>query len=484
MSLLDSLKTGTARTTNGAVTNPTSLNDCLDFFFIAWAARNMTDQEITSMYSKAYIEDKNKALKLLFWARDVRGWAWERRLFRVLSMYLIVNDPETYSLIIASIPEYWRWDDLWFNDVVIQYTMNYVKSYLNSLEPDNMNNLIFKWLPREKSAKKDIARYIRKSLWLQPKEYRMLLANYSSTVEDKMCAKEWSDIKYKTVPSKAFSIYSKAFMRHDDNRFNMFLWAVEEWTESINAWAIFPTDLYDKYNVSQYWLSAQNAATEIRAINAQWAALPDYLDWQNILPICDVSGSMSWQPMSVSVSLWVYLSERTNGIFKDHFLTFSDKPKLQKLIGKATDRFDQLKKAEWGMSTNLQASFKLILDVAVRDKLAQWHLPSIVLVISDMEFNSATRTGYWGNTTEDTSNLDAIKEQFNNAGYKIPKLVFWNVNGREWNVPAQENETNVWLVSGFSPAIMKSVLSGKDFTPVGIMNTTLEKYDFIDNLIK
>lgn len=268
------------------------------------------------------------------------------------------------------------------------------------------------------------------------------------------------------MPSKAFNLYKDAFKRQDENRFEAFLESVEEGTDSVKAWAIFPVDIYK----SRGW--------DRKATVAQWNALPDYMNDENILPVCDVSDSMKWtslptQPMDVSVSLWVYLSERSKWIFKDAFITFSDTPKLQYLKWDCIDRFDQLIRSAWGWSTDLQRVFELILTTAVRDNLPESEMPTKVMIISDMEFN------YCGRNT----NLDEIKIQFEKAWYKIPWVIFWNVYWRIGNVPAQEDNTNVWLVSGYSPAIVRSVLWWEDFTPKGVMLKALEKYEFIDEVV-
>jgi hypothetical protein len=205
---------------------------------------------------------------------------------------------------------------------------------------------------------------------------------------------------------------------------------------------------------------------------AQWINLPDYVGEGSFLPVCDVSGSMLGLPMEISVSLGVYLSERNKGLFKDAFITFSEDPKLQYLTGNVIERFNQLNRAEWGMSTNLQAVFDLVLNKAIENRLSQSDLPETILIISDMEFNSACRN---------RTNFEVIQDKFEAAGYKMPKLAFWNVNGREGNVPVSADTKDVALISGASPAIVKNVLAGKDFTPKGIMLETLlsERYEKI-----
>ena len=130
-----------------------------------------------------------------------------------------------------------------------------------------------------------------------------------------------------------------------------------------------------------------------------------------------------------------------------------------------------------GGSTNFQATFDLILNTAIRNKLSQSDLPDIVLCVSDMEFNLAESQGYYDNGRK--TNFEAIKQKFEAAGYTVPQLVFWNVQSRsDNNVPVKCDENGVALVSGFSPSIMKMILSSEDMTPETLMLDTLnsERY--------
>ena len=463
--LLTGLQTWTSTTANGAVTNPTSLNECLDLFFLSGASRTMSKQEIVSMFSKAFNQDKSTALKILFWARDIRGGAWERRLFRIILSYLCHDHPDIYADILEYIAVYWRWDDLFFNEDITNHSMDYLKEVISKLE----DKLLFKWLPREKSTNKKIAQFIRGRLEMTPKAYRQMLSENSITIENQLCDNEWDEVEYKKVPSKAFNLYSAAFMKHDEERFTKFIEKVEEWETTINAGAIFPVDIYKSFT----------AGKATWPINAQWSALPDYMNDENILAVCDTSASMNWEPMDVSVSLGVYISERSKWIFKDHFITFEGQPKLQKVSGSPTDRFRQIQRTNSDCSTNIQWVFELLLKVAERDWLKQEDMPTKILIISDMEFNEASDPHRGG---QPKTNFQAINEMYNESKYTRPQLVFWNVHWRLNNVPVQTEDNNTALVSGYSPSILTSILWGEDFTPMGVMLKTISKYTFIDKL--
>jgi hypothetical protein len=273
-----------------------------------------------------------------------------------------------------------------------------------------------------------------------------------------MSAKNWEQIDYSVVPSQAARIYKDAFKKHDDVRYSKFIEKAEKGEVEIKAGTLYPYQIYktahEKYS---------------RTLEALWNQLPDYTLGKNGIVVADVSGSMSGEPMSVSVSLALYFADRNKGQFKDHFITFSGSPKLQRITGtNLLDRMNSIETSEWEGNTNLQAVFDLILNTAVKNKVEQEELPSTIYIISDMEFDYCCDT---------RTNFELIKEKYDRAGYKMPALVFWNVDARSGkNLPAQKNEQGVALVSGFSPVIFKFVLENK--TPEEVMLDTInsERY--------
>jgi len=444
-------------TANWAVTHSTSLHNVLDLFFIAWASRNMSEKDILKMRENAYIEDKQLAMRCLFRARDVRWWAGERRFFRTIWNSFNAEMKIKYMRLV---PKYWRRDDLYRYDDPKEEVINYIISYLYT-EEDIW--LLAKWLPR----KWPVFEYIRKKLKLTPKQLRRKLVDNTKVVEQQMSAKKWNEIEYNKIPSQAFHKYKKAFYRNDETRFTAF---IEDKPEQVKSWTLFP------YQIYQSW--ANNEDTKI--INIQWDNLPNYITGdESFLPMCDVSWSMDSSygdgkltPMDISVSLWVYLSERNKSVFKDAFITFTSDPTMQYLQGTACQRFNQIRWAV-GYDTNLQKAFELVLDTAKRNSLKQEDMPTSILVISDMEFDCSNV--WW------LTNYESIQLQYEQSWYKIPRLVFWNVNGRTWNVPVNMDQKWVALVSGASPAIIKWLLGWEDFSPIGIMLKTLnsERYSQI-----
>lgn len=445
-----------AFTTNGAVTNSTSLNACVDLFFLAGASRTMPKAGMIKIFIAAFVENPLMATKILFWSRDVRGGAGERNFFRVILKYMFEHYSDVFEKNVELVPEYGYWKDFWKAELPLASYISLVKKGL-----EEKNGLLAKWLPRQGPLAKELAR----ELSLTPKEFRKKVVELSKTVEQQMSAKQWGAINYSHVPSKAFKLYQAAFTKQDPQRFAMFLQKAKNGEVKINASAILPYELYKAY--------ATGKANEA-ALEAQWAQLPNYMEdtEERILPICDVSGSMAGLPMEISISLGIYISERNTGIFKDAFLTFDTRPQMLFLKGNLTEKVRQLAKAPWGGSTNFEASFDLILEAAVREKLPETEMPTKLLCISDMEFNEASRGG--------KTNFEVIREKYAKAGYKMPSLVFWNVNGRPGNSPVTVQDKNVALVSGSSPSILPA-LYGDDITPQGVMQAKIctERYDKI-----
>jgi hypothetical protein len=450
-------------TQNGAVTHSTSLSACLDMFFLAGASRRLSEQEIIQVFIKARAENYRLAYQILFWARNCRGGAGEKRFFRVIAIYCKKYYTDEYNAVAILVPKYGSWKDLFLIDDVNKDSLSYLWTQMN----ENPNaNLIFKYFPR----KGPWFVGMHKFLDLTPKAFRKLLASESNTVEQKLCANIVEAINYSHVPSVAMNNYKHLFMMKDSERFNSYISDVQQGKNKINASVLFPHQVLN----SMEW-----GKDGINAAQVQWDALPNYMEGssERILPVCDVSGSMAGLPMDVCVALGMYISERNESIFKDAFITFSERPTMQYVQGdNLFERFNSLASSEWGMSTNLQATFDLVLDSAVREKIPASQMPTKLLILSDMEFDSIDRSGT-------SSNLDHIRTKYSDAGYTMPEIIFWNLNGRVGNVPANKADKNIGLVSGFSPSILVSILQGKVETPEELMLQTVEDYkDVVDCL--
>lgn len=461
-----------ALTANGAVTHSSSDSKCVDLFAIGAAMRNKSSEEILNVFEAAWNEDANIALKILFWIRDVRGGAGERRFFNICWNWLTQNYTEEVKHLIPYIPEYGYWPDVWrsTSDKLDDEILALVRHELK-----NGNGLLAKWLPR----KGPLSAFFRNGLNLSPKEYRKLIVSLSKTVETQMCANQWEDINYSHVPSLAMRNYRKAFKKHDEERYDSFIGSALKGEVKINSGVLFPHDIISRMRFRDGW---SYTFKDDKALEAQWNQLPDFVKEGSFMPVCDVSGSMcinvadNVEAMDVSIALGLYLSERNKSIFKDAVITFSSSPQMHYVKGKLLhERANNLMQADWGGTTNLQATVQLILRAAVSHGLSDEDIPDTLLIISDMEFNDCGRN----------TNLESMKLQFANAGYTMPNIVFWNVNGRKGNQPAKANQKGVVLVSGYSPAIMAQLLDNADISPKAIMLKTVlsDRYEKI-SLVK
>ena len=446
-------------TDNGMVTNPTSLNKCVDLFFSIGSMRGKSKDKVVNLFNEAYNENPLVASKILFWVRDVRSGAGERQTFRDVISYLTTNSPQTVRKNIGLIPEFGRWDDVLvlFGTELEDDMFSLIKTALS-----NGDGLCAKWMPR----KGVVANKLRKLFRTTPKQYRKMLVGLTNVVESKMCAKDWEKIDYSKLPSLASSRYQKSFNKNDNERYNEYKKSLQDGTAKVNAGAVYPYDIVKSMNMGGDKIVSEK----------QWESLPNWLEGsvERILPVVDVSGSMCVEVggnpnlscMDVAVSLGMYISERNEGSFKDAFITFSNNPQLQYLTGTLSERLRQLRNAEWGMSTDLEAVFNLILNQAKMNNVPESNMPTKILILSDMQFNQATRRGSLGAQS-------MIESMYEELGYTKPDIIYWNLNAKGGNFPVEFDKNGTALVSGFSPSILKSLLGGKNMTPESIMMDTV-----------
>jgi len=439
-------------------THSTSGNSLVDLFFTMGASRELDDRTIIRLFEKAFSENTLLATKSIFYNRDIRGGQGERRSFRIFFNYLANAYPDIAIKNLANVAKYGRWDDI-FSVFGTPAEADAIDLILSALKKGD--KLCAKWMPRDNKAGKDIARKLMKAWELSAKSYRKLLSGNTQVVENLMCKNQWGDIKYSAVPSMAMNLYRKAFSKHDAERFVQYLENVTNGTEKISAGAIFPHVIVHSYGTM--WGIADKVD---KVLEEQWKALPDYMPkGEKILPICDVSGSMTGQPMEVSVALGIYLSERNIGPFQNMFITFSGRPALQTLTSKTLrGKIIELEHAQWDMNTNLEAVFKLVLDQAVKFSLSEDDMPRTILILSDMQFDECIK--------QPTDNsFTMIKRMYSDAGYVLPQIIFWNLR-TSTGIPVKFDERGTALVSGFSPSIMKNILE-IELSPIKIVLKTL-----------
>lgn len=481
MSFMDAMKNemlenfNESVTENGAVGYRTTGKALLDINFAVASLRSANEGEIVRRFQAAFLENKVLAMKWLFFARDVRGGLGERRLFRTAMKYIVKYEPETARKVVGLIPEYGRYDDLWSlldDNELRPYVVEFVSQQLTEDVANSRNrkpiSLLGKWMPSANASSATTKRYakiLRNALEMKESEYRRTLSalrRYTDVVEVKMSAKMWGEIDYEAVPSRANLIYNGAFLRNDEERRRAFLASLEKGEARINASTLFPYDIVHQYCSGGYGRTPKSYDATIEAL---WKNLPDLVQGcGNTIVVADGSGSMMSRvgssgvtALEVANSLAIYFAERSSGEFKNKYITFSSRPQLvdfsrgQSLRDKISIALGHSEIS----NTNIEAVFDLILNTAIRNNMRQEDIPANILIISDMEFDCAT-TGRIG------ANLfKTIEAKYRGYGYKLPRLVFWNVNSRTNTIPVRENDMGVALVSGFSVNICKMVMSGK-----------------------
>ncbi len=442
-----------ARTENGMKAKAHSGNALVDLFYKIGASRG---KSVTADFEKAFQEDADLAMKIAFWSRDVRGGAGERQIFREILVHLEKLHPEVLEKAMPFVAEFGRWDDL------LIFKTEKFKHMAYTLIGDALrerNGLAAKWMPRQGP----IAVEIRNFYGMTPKQYRKSLVALTNVVETKMCAKEWDGIEFGKLPSLASARYNKAFAKNATAAYEAYKARLVKGTDKVNASAVYPYDV----------IKTLRHGGESVVADAQWASLPNYIGDSSVMPLVDVSGSMccpvggnaNLQCIDVALSLGLYCADKNTGVFKDTFLTFSAKPKAQVVKGTLAQKMSQMNSSDWGMNTNLHAAFDEILRIAVKGGVNASDMPKTLLILSDMQFDQCV--------SFDDSAHQMIKRKYKEAGYEVPNIVFWNLNSKD-NVPVKFDKRGTALVSGFSPAVMKGILSGADMTPYGIMLATVD----------
>lgn len=473
-------------TENGAVTYISTESECLDLFAAIGSLRYASNQDIIDRFIRAYTENADAAMKLLFFARDIRGGLGERHVFRTIFSWLAENEPESVRKNIECVSEYGRFDDLLSlmgtacEDQMLKYLKKQYEQDMNNMADDQAVSLLGKWLPSINASNADTiscAKKIAKKFGLSEAEYRKSLSKLRARIhiiENNLREKDYS-FKYENQPSRAMYKYRKAFMRNDESRYRKFLNRVTEGEASLHADQVAPYELVEPY-LSENWRGDNTPLKNIspeekKALNATWESLPDYAGNENALAVIDTSGSMYWRvkplPAAVALSLGLYFAERNKGVFNQHFIEFSEKPKLIEIKGKTfVDRLRYVSKFNEIADTNLEAVFDLILNTAIKYHVPQEELPAKLIIISDMEFNSCVHHA-------ELSNFESAKKNYGEAGYKLPEIVFWNTASRNRQQPVKMNEQGVALVSGVTPKIFE-MIAGGNLSPYTFMMEVLE----------
>ena len=506
MSFLESMEKvlneefNTSTTENGAKGYRTTGTALLDFNFKVASYRNKSESEIVKDFMKVFFEDKLTAMKFLFFIRDREEGLGERRLFRVIIKYLATQDGELIKAIVPVVAEYGRYDDLFelFDTPLEKFTLDFIAKEFNKdvdkyLEHKPIS-LLAKWLPSINATNVNTiarAKKIIKHIGVEEKVYRKTLSalrKHIDVVERKMCAKEWDKINYEGVPSRANLNYNDAFLRHDEERRREFLGQVEKGEKKINSGKLFPHDIVHKY------MNGYRAHPKDATLEELWKALPKK-EIANTLVVADGSGSMTSRigktnvtALDVANALAIYFAEHNKGEFNNQYITFSENPQLVK-FNKTDSLHDKIVKCLFHSevaNTNIEKVFGLILQTAINNNLSQEEMPKNILIISDMEFDYCATCGMDRRYQKPDQKLfKVIEKAFEDHGYKLPKLIFWNVNSRTGTIPMKENDLGVALVSGFSTNIAEMVMNDKlDPLETLLDKLNTKRYEKIEKILQ
>ena len=459
-------------TENGAVTYKSTGSDCLDLFASIGALRSENDAEIIARFVRAYSENPDTAMKLLFFARDIRGGLGERRVFRVVFQWLAANKPASVLKNLEFVAEYGRFDDLLTllgtpcEQEMLAVLRRQFAADLDALKRGESVSLLAKWLPSVNASNPETrtnGKKIAKAFGLSDASYRKALSALRAKIciiENNLRARDYS-FDYAVQPSRAMFKYKKAFARNDGMRYRAFIEAVNAGQATLHADNVAPYELVAPY--LNPWFTNHSFMRDISpaeqdVLNAAWASLPSFESRENALAVIDTSGSMYCDlkplPAAVALSLGLYFAEHNTGAFDNHFIEFSARPQLIELKGKTfADRLRYAASFNEVANTNLEAVFDLVLSAAVKHNLAQSELPAKLIIISDMEFDCCVKNA-------SAVNFENARKKYEAHGYRLPQIVFWNVASRNRQQPVTQNEQGVALVSGVTPRLFSMVAGG------------------------
>ncbi|KAF4598907.1 hypothetical protein EYR38_007319 [Pleurotus pulmonarius] len=348
------------------------------------------------------------------------------------------------------------------------------------------------------------------------------LRSVEAVAEPLMAANRWTDIKYFRVPSQCMLRHKDNFFAHDPQGFESYLLRVQEGKSKISGATLMPHEIVAELvshgggrggsskKQALYDLKKRMAKAQLQVLEAQWKTLVDSLreagSLDNCIAVCDVSGSMGSisqklckekpQPIFPAVALSLILAQLAKPPFNG-FITFSASPNFVNIDPSRStyDTIQVMSRSHWGMNTDFNAVFlKLLLPLAVKNKIKQEDMIKRIFVFSDMQFDSAQRGGDW------ETNHDLVAKAYQKAGYEVPQIVYWDL-AAYGTVEAKAQREGVAMMNGFSAAMLKvfmgeeeekeeaweevnsametsTVVEQDSFNPLAIMNKALGKKSF------
>lgn len=472
------------KTKEGAKTHEHSLNHALEFFSKAGSLyTNATrssrmpfygiENESTAkeLFINSFIVDPHLSMRLLFWLRDCRGGAGNRSGSQAIYTWLAQNYSDWIKMNMHFIPAHGRWSDL----------VSLFKTPLRKEAGEFWAKAIYGGDVLAAKWSKRYHKPTRKALGMKEAEFRKALSaiRKDHIVEHLMCQNQWEKVTYKTVPSVAMSRYTKAFLKHDELRFQQFKDAVKKGIEKVHAETLFPHDCIR---------TAFNGDDEMAEL--QFDALPNYMEDtdEKVMVICDTSGSMSSiisgsvEAVHVSMGMALYCSSRLpeDSPFYKRFIAFCSEGKFVDWRKHSFRTALKDRKVFDGAvgSTRIDKALDLILKIAVQRDIDQSQMPTTLLIVSDMQFHQGTHHFPYDKEAKTLTEVDKAMIRWDEKGYQRCKVVYWNTAGYQGSQDTINSE-NVGMVSGFSPSICKAIFSGDDFSPMAVMMRAIEKYECV-----
>ena len=483
-------------TENGSLTHCSTKSALLDLFAMGAAYRTRSDEDCILLFKNAFAENPVYALKCLFYIRDCRGGQGERRFWRVCMKWLANQNSDAAGRNIKNIPLFGRWDDLYvfvgtpFEDAAFEIMKEQLALDVQCKTP----SLLAKWLKSENTSSKEsrkLANRTREYLGMTHKQYRKtlsILRERINVLERLMSAGKWDEIEFDKIPSRAGMIYKNAFARHDleraksEKEVQTYADFAKDETKTVNAKTLYPYECINEAKKCYY----RDLDDPIRLVtNKSWDNLADYFENAsfNGLAVVDTSASMTWHgpvyPIDVATSLGIYCAEKAQGPFAGHYISFSRNPRLIKVEGvDFVDKVRRIREADLCENTNIEGVFDLLLNTAIMNNCKQEDLPENIIIISDQEFDSAR--GYYGRGSNAETLMEGIARKWQAHGYEMPKLIYWNVQARQNNIPQDLGCGLVSYVSGMSPSIFETIMTGKTGYDLMMEKLNSERYACIN----
>lgn len=533
MDFIDALNNLTV-TENQETAFRSSGDKSLDLF--VKVVRNSPTKTIVDKFVEAYNENPNLALRVLFNFRDIRNGKGEKLISFVILFWLKYHQPDIYNAIIFQmVNDLGCWKDILFlcdltrrykenakmndnhmdeNDYNLvqarldnEYEINLMKNkFMDDTVLYNKNepfSLFPKWAPSEGKRYTFIAKDLAKEIGLSMAGYRKILTkmrNVLNLAETNLSNNREEQINFEALPSKCHNNYRKVFKRNTNakgeykelrdlvkQKYSSYLEKVEKGEAKINSTGLQPHELVGKYLVDSYsWTKNLDETVE-----AQWKDMVKKMkqtgSFEKALSIVDVSGSMSGQPMQVAIALGILTAECTKGKYSNQMITFSEKPSLIQLKGRTLHaKIKNTKDMAWGMNTNLEKVFHLILGVAVQHKLPPDQMVEKLFIFTDMQFDqvlpSRSYSSWNGHrpdlSTSWNSTFHKFSSLFQEHNYTFPQIICWNLrSSTSDSLPSLSNHKGVCMLSGFSGELLKVVMETKGQIDPNIMfNNIMKKY--------